>query len=95
MSGPAGPGNSLHGLGATMPDDSDHSGKAALAICEALLLAMKDQGLLAEHEIVGLLRDAAATHENAARSDSEKEAHRAAAGLINEIIVGGYPVRRS
>ena len=70
-----------------MPDDSDHSGKAALTICEALLLA--------EHEIVGLLRDAAATHENATRSDSEKEAHRAAASLINEIIVGGYPVRRS
>ena len=44
---------------------NEYSGQAALSICEALLLAMNDGGLLPEHEIVGVLRDAAATHENA------------------------------
>jgi hypothetical protein len=77
-----------------MPDDSDYSGMAALTICEALLLAMNDHGLLAEHEIVGLLRDAAATHENVAGSDPEKDVHRAVAGLINGIIAGGNSCRR-
>jgi hypothetical protein len=68
---------------------------AALTICEALLLAMNDHGLLAEHQIVGLLRDAAATHENAAGSGPEMDTHRAVAGLINRIIADGYHSRRS
>jgi len=78
-----------------MPDDSDPSGMAALTICEALLLAMNDHGLLAEHEIVGVLRDAAATHENAVVSGSEQDTHRTVAEMINRIIAGGYSVRRS
>ncbi len=74
-----------------MPEDSDTSGMAALTICEALLLAMNDKGLLAEHEIVGLLSDAATTHENAAVASPErKDAHRAVAGVINGIIASGY-----
>lgn len=77
-----------------MPDQTDHSGMAALSICEALLLAMNDRKLLPEREIIGLLRDAAATHENAAGQDAEKETHRAVAGLINRIIAGGNSVRR-
>ena len=44
-----------------MSTASEHAGRAALSICEALLLAMNDLGLLSEHEIVGVLRDAAAT----------------------------------
>lgn len=67
---------------------------AALSICEALLLAMNDRGLLPEHEIMGVLRDAAATHENAVGLDAETEIHRAVAGLINRIIAGGNSVRR-
>ncbi|MFZ7092662.1 hypothetical protein [Primorskyibacter sp. 2E233] len=77
-----------------MPDHSDYSGMAALSICEALLLAMNDHGLLPEHEIVGVLRDAAATHENAAGSDIDLAKHVAVAGLINKIIAGGNSVRR-
>ena len=75
-----------------MPNQSDHAGMAALSICEALLLAMNDKQLLPEHEIMGLLRDAAATHENAAGPDADM--HRAAAALINRIIAGGNSVRR-
>lgn len=78
-----------------MSTASDHAGQAALSICEALLLAMNDHGLLPEHEIVGVLRDAAATHENALGTEVETENHRAVAALINAIITGGDSVRRS
>lgn len=77
-----------------MSSASEHAGLAALSICEALLLAMNDRGLLPEHEIVGILRDAAATHENAVGPDAEMENHRAVAELINAIIAGGNSVRR-
>jgi hypothetical protein len=77
-----------------MSDQNNHSGIAALTICEALLLAMNDHNLLPEHEIMGILRDSAATHENGVGSDSEMETHRAVAALINRIIAGGNSVRR-
>jgi len=77
-----------------MSTASDHAGQAALSICEALLLALNDRGLLPEHEIVGVLRDAAATHENAVGTKPETEKHRAIADLINAIIAGGNSVRR-
>ncbi|WP_299902833.1 hypothetical protein [uncultured Ruegeria sp.] len=46
-----------------MSDHQDPAGMAALSICEALLLALDDLNLLQEREIVGVLRDAAVTHE--------------------------------
>ena len=73
---------------------NEHAGQAALSICEALLLALKDRGLLPEHEIVGVLRDAAATHENAVGTDLEMERHRAVADLINAIIAGANSAPR-
>lgn len=77
-----------------MSTSSEHAGQAALSIIEALLLAMNDRGLLPEHEIVGVLRDAAATHENSLGTELEIERHRAVAEMINEIIAGGNSVRR-
>ncbi len=77
-----------------MSTANEHAGEAALSICEALLLALNERGLLPEHEIVGVLRDAAATHENAVGPDPETERHRAVADLINAIIAGGNSVRR-
>ena len=77
-----------------MSTASEHAGEAALSICEALLLALNDRALLPEHEILGVLRDAAATHENAVGTDNETENHRAVADLINAIIVGDNSVRR-
>ncbi|NOD37144.1 MULTISPECIES: hypothetical protein [unclassified Ruegeria] len=77
-----------------MADRQDHSGMAALSICEALLLAIKDRELLPEHEIVGVLRDAAAAHEAAVGNSDEKVMHQAAAALINQIIASGYRVRQ-
>jgi len=77
-----------------MPRQTDYSGIAALSICEALLLALNDNGLLPEHEIMGVLSDAASTHENAIGSDADMEMHRAVAELINLIIIGGNSIRR-
>jgi len=73
---------------------TNHAGLAALSICEALLLAMNDYKLLPEHEIEGVLRDAAATHENAVGPDDEMAVHHAVAELINAIIAGGNSARR-
>ncbi|AUR11825.1 hypothetical protein K4L05_08640 [Phaeobacter inhibens] len=77
-----------------MTEYSDKAGMAALSICEALLLAMNDLQVMPEHEITGILRDAAASHENAAGTDSDVAAHKAAAALINQIIANGNSVRR-
>lgn len=78
-----------------MTDHSTTAGVAALSICEALLLALNDAKVLPENEIIGVLRDAAATHENAGGSEIEIAEHNAVATLINKIIAGGNSVRRS
>lgn len=73
----------------------DPAGQAALSICEALLLALNDRKVLPEHEIMGVLRDAVAIHENAIGTKTETERHHAVATLINAIISGGNSVRRT
>lgn len=75
----------------SMPDDT--AGTAALAICESLLLALNDHKVLPEREILGILRDAAAAHEDAPAGDSDA-LHVAVAALINRILAGGNSVRR-
>lgn len=77
-----------------MSEHNTEAGMAALTICEALLLALNDAKILPESEIIGVLKDAAATHENASGSDTELERHNAVAALINRIIAGGNSVRR-
>lgn len=72
-----------------MSTASENAGEAALSICEALLLALGDRGVLPPHEIVGVLRDAAATHENATGDVTDTERHRAIAALITAMIPGG------
>lgn len=76
-----------------MTMSSDVSGVAALSICESLLLALNDNMVLAEHDILGVLRDAALAHENAP-ADDQGELHKAVALLINGILEGGNSVRR-
>ena len=77
-----------------MPLAPDVAGTAALAICESLLLALNDRNILPEHEILGILRDAAAAHENDPGKDARADLHRAVALLINKILSGGNSVRR-
>lgn len=74
--------------------DKEYAGLAALAICESLLLAMNDHQLLSESDIIGVLTDAANTHENAVGLDDDPETHVGVAALINAIISGGNSVRR-
>lgn len=76
----------------TVPHDI--AGAAALSICESLLLALNDRNILPEKEIVGILKDAAATHEFAIEGD-QVGIHAAVAALINGILAGGNSVRRS
>lgn len=73
---------------------NDVSGTAALAICESLLLALNDGKILPEREIMGVLEDAAAAHENVPQGDEKTAHHTAVAALINEIIDSGNSVRR-
>ncbi len=77
-----------------MADNNTESGIAALSICEALLLALNDAKVLPESEIMGILRDAAVSHESAGGSGAEMEMHSNVASLINRIIAGGNSVRR-
>ncbi len=77
-----------------MPYGPDVAGNAALAICESLLLALNDRKILPEREIVGILQDAAAAHDNDATEDGKDEMHKAVAALINGILAGGNSVRR-
>ncbi len=72
----------------------DVAGLAALAICESLMLALNDRKVLPEAEIVGVLKDAAATHENVPAGELSAATHAAVAALINKIIDGGNSVRR-
>lgn len=72
----------------------DVAGLAALAICESLLLALNDRKVLPVREIVGVLKDAAAAHENAPPGDGTDAMHKAVAELINKIVDGGNSVRR-
>jgi hypothetical protein len=76
-----------------MQNVPDAAGRAALTICESLLLALSDRNILPEREILGILRDAAATHENDPGDDGLADLHAAVAELINAIRIGGSPIR--
>ncbi len=75
----------------TVPNDI--AGTAALAICESLLLALNDNNVLPEREIVGVLKDAAAAHEYAP-AGARDALNAEVAALINGILAGSNSVRR-
>jgi hypothetical protein len=76
-----------------MTAPNDIAGAAALYICESLLLALNDHKVLPESEIVGVLKDAAAAHENPPPGELDA-LHAAVVALINGILAGGNSVRR-
>lgn len=77
-----------------MSNPQDVAGNAALTICESLLLALNDRDMMPEHEIIGILKDAAMTHEQAPDGDGNEEMHKAVGVVIRKIIAGGNSVRR-
>ena len=70
------------------------AGIAALSICESLLLALNDHKIMTDAQILGVLVDAAAAHENVAKNTKDAETHHQVSVLINKIIDGGNAVRR-
>jgi hypothetical protein len=77
-----------------MSEPTDVSGIAALTILESLLLALNDRKVLPEREILGVLQDAAAAHDNQSTGSESGQLHKAVSALINTIIEGGNSVRR-
>ena len=77
-----------------MSNLQDIPGNAALTICESLLLALNDLDIIPEHKIIGILQDAATTHEDAPTGDGLEAMHQGVAMLIRNIIRGGNSVRR-
>ena len=61
---------------------------------KSLLLALNEGKILPEREILNILRDAAAAHENVPEIDGNADLHNAVAALINRILSGGNSVRR-
>jgi hypothetical protein len=68
-------------------EHSTQSGIAALSICEAILPAMNDAKVLPEREIIGVLEDTAAKHDNLGATDVEIKEHKAVARLIEKFIL--------
>jgi hypothetical protein len=67
---------------------SDPGAAAALAVCESILIALAEKGLLTEHEIHDLLSDAGTAHCFAAKEQDDAslaEMHREAADIIRRI----------
>jgi hypothetical protein len=60
----------------------DPSGRAALAICESLLLALRETAVIDAREAEGILADAAVTHRMAAAVGMDEQRHGAVADLI-------------
>ena len=59
----------------------DVSGQAALTVCESLLLALSGCKTLPEKESLGVLKDVASTHRNAAESGENSDLNNAARSL--------------
>jgi len=69
-------------------------GRAALSICESLLLCLSDRKILTEAEVVSILRDAADAHAKDNGESDDLKIQKAISDLINAIIDGGNSVRR-
>lgn len=69
-----------------MLNKNDIAGTTALTLIESLLLAMNEHKILPRNEIIGLLQDAADTHDQATGTVDEVEMHRAAATLIKAML---------
>lgn len=77
-------------MGRSIKLDDVAAGHAALAICESLLLALKDLKIIAEREAGGVLEDAAAAHRTPNDDDSIQEVrlHLAVAAILDRISAG-------
>lgn len=72
---------------------SNPAAEASLALCESLILSLRENGVLSDREVEGLLEDAMNSHLNAAATAAEPELHREAAALIEAIRTGSTVLR--
>jgi hypothetical protein len=68
------------------------AGLAVLSICESLLLALTEAGIIDDNEARGLLEDAAVTHHNAAGLVDGAANHLEAAAIIERMLAGRDPM---
>jgi hypothetical protein len=69
-------------------------GIAALAICESLLTSLQDLKIIEEKEIIGLLKDASAAHQQESATGIS-QLNREAAAVIDRILAGKNSVRHT
>ena len=70
-------------------------GLAALTICESLLIALTEKGVLQQDEAQFVLEDAMNSHQNAIEEERAIDLHEAAARLIHLIISQANSIRGS
>jgi hypothetical protein len=70
----------------------DRFGVAALSVCESLILALKERGILDDAEIQGLLDDVRSAHRNAAADGDNPDLHDSVADIADQIMNGGNSV---
>jgi predicted metal-dependent phosphotriesterase family hydrolase len=80
-----------------MSSVSGAAGRAALAICESMLLSLTESKIIDQAEARAILADAAAAHRNSIPllTDGGAAAHEQAATLIETILKGGNSVRHA
>ena len=74
--------------------DKSVAGKAALSICESLLIALNDLEVIGDKDAHRVLTDAIETHRSAIPTSDDPESHRAVADLIEKIMKGKNSVRK-
>ena len=75
------------------PRFNDADGMAALGICESLLIALTDHGIISEQDARDLLTDVATAHEEAAALSQTPERDRAVAMIVRRILAGKNGLR--
>lgn len=81
-----------------MAAQEEAAGIAALSICESLLIALVDKGVLSAEEARGTLEDAAAAHQSLTLSGDQALHHRLASEfierLVSQVEAAGHSGRR-
>jgi hypothetical protein len=82
-----------HGTGAPGLSAGEADGIAALGICESLLIALTERGILSDEDVRGLLSDVAAAHIEAAGTAPDPGRHHAVARIVERLFVAKNGVR--
>lgn len=63
------------------------AGSAALSICEALLIALVEKGVLSLEEVQAALEDAAAAHQGGEAMGADSQFHHVVVQILERLIV--------